>query len=203
MSSRIERVVAHERRRAGENALSDFAEYVEKKQQSRPQPEEGHANQDDDGYSSHDELDILESLGLSDKPIEVPLKSILLDATDEGREKLKELISNRIKEGRGETMFDVGTENNLESMKLTKAEYELALKSVREIAQQLNAGVTILMTKNTGEETDVATPGSTDASAKVLIRPKPNSIDELLEIRVAVVGNGMDTGTQDLNCNAC
>lgn len=185
MSARIERAQAHERRRAGETALSDFAEYVEKKQQARVRADSTASVED------HDELDILESLGLSDEAHDVKLKEILLDDSEESKEKLKELILVRIKEGRGETMFDIGVENNLESMKFTKEEYVKALKTVEGIAQELEAGVSVLMSKNTGEETDVPAEGNKDVSAKVLIRPKPKSMEELLEIRVAVVGNGL------------
>ncbi|KAI5790140.1 P-loop containing nucleoside triphosphate hydrolase protein [Geopyxis carbonaria] len=186
-TTKLDKAIAHERRRAGETALSDFAEYVEKKQRLR----QTESNTDGDG-DEHDELDILDSLGLSDESKDVKLKEIILGQTDQSRLELKDILSNRIKEGRGETMFDIGLENNLESMKLTKEEYDIAFEAVNIVAKQMNAGVTVLLTRNTGAETDVES-SDIDVNSKVLIRRKPDSIDELLEIRVAVVGN-VDAG---------
>lgn len=185
-TTKLDKAIAHERRRAGETALSDFAEYVEKKQRLRQSESNADGNGDGD---EHDELDILDSLGLSDESKDVKLKDIILGQTDQSRSELKEMVFNRIKEGRGETMFDIGFENNLESMKLTKEEYNVAFEVVNIVAKQMNAGVTVLLTRNTGAETDVES-SDTDVNSKVLIRRKPESIDELLEIRVAVVGNG-------------
>lgn len=195
MSTRLaDKAISHERRRAGETALSDFAEYVEKQQQTRrtggggapPGASAGTAA----SAADHDELDILESLGLADEAAEIKLKELFLNQSDETRNKLRDLITARIAEGRGETIFDIGIENNLESMKFGKEEYQTALKRVEEVAKELDAGVTVLLTKNAGEETDVPAATTSDVSAKVLIRRQPKSMEELLEIRVAVVGNG-------------
>jgi len=200
MSKFVDKAIAHERRRAGETALSDFAEYVEKQQQQRrrqPGTAAGGgsshiaANDDD-----HDELDILETLGLSDESGQVKLKDLLLDNTDENRKRLTELLDSRIDEGRGETLFDIGHENNGEPMGFTVEEYDVALVSAKAAAKELGAGVTVLLTKNTGASTDVEAT-SKDVSAKVMVRRQPKSIDELLEIRVAVVGN-VDAGKSTL-----
>ncbi|TGZ76483.1 P-loop containing nucleoside triphosphate hydrolase protein [Ascodesmis nigricans] len=191
MSNRhAEKVISQSRKRAGESALSDFAEYVEKQQASR----RAAAGATVDAAAEHDELDILESLGLADEAAsEAKLRDMLLGGSDETRMKLRELIEGRINEGRGETIFDLGEENNHDSTKLTLDEYRTAMKRVEEVAKELNAGLTILMTKNVGEDTDVPPGTTTDVSSKVLIRRQPRNMEELLEIRVAVVGN-VDAG---------
>jgi GTPase len=188
MSNKLDKQIAHERRRAGETALSDFADYVEKQQQLRKWPG---GTAPTGGHDEHDELSILDSLSLSDETHpSAKLKELLLQQTEDYKEKLKNIVSNRIDEGRGETLFDIGLENNLDTMGFSKEEYEQALESVKEAAKGLNAAVKVLMTKNTGLDTDVES-AEKHCSGKVLIRRQPDSIDELLEIRVAVVGNGI------------
>lgn len=196
MSKFADKAIAHERRRAGETALSDFADYVEQQQRKRGNPTSGASvsrpsTAVGDSTEDHDELDILESLGLADETDNVKMKELLLGHTDENKKKLKELLDTRMDEGRGECLFDVGTENNGEAMGLTKEEYTKALQWVREIAKELKAGVTVLLTKGTGEVTDAEEGGKDgELQAKLLFRRMPDSMEDLLEIRVAVVGNG-------------
>jgi GTPase len=193
MSKFADKAIAHERRRAGESALSDFADYVEQ-QQARRRVTTPATPKSPTEAAEHDELDILETLGLADEAETLKLKELLLE--ESAREGLKELLRTRIEEGRGECLFDIGTENNGESMGLGKEEFASAIAAVRAAAKELRAGVTVLMTKNTGDPTDVETT-SKDVSAKVMVRRQPESIDELLEIRVAVVGN-VDAGKSTL-----
>lgn len=185
MSRLADKAIAHERRRAGETALSDFAEYVEKQQASRPSASAG------GDADLHDELDILETLNLSNTTPTVKIRELLIGDSADERVKLKELLEKLCNEGRGETLFDVGTELSLESCRFDKAEYEKAMERVRDVAREMEAGVTVLMTRGTGEESDVEEQGQIEGvSAKVLVRRRPKSMEELLEIRVAVVGNG-------------
>ncbi|CCX12075.1 GTP-binding protein 1 [Pyronema domesticum] len=203
MSKFADKAIAHERRRAGETALSDFADYVEQQQRKRGNPTSGASvsrpsTAVGDSTEDHDELDILESLGLADETDNVKMKELLLGHTDENKKKLKELLDTRMDEGRGECLFDVGTENNGEAMGLTKEEYTKALQWVREIAKELKAGVTVLLTKGTGEVTDAEEGGKDgELQAKLLFRRMPDSMEDLLEIRVAVVGN-VDAGKSTL-----
>lgn len=194
MSKFADKAIAHERRRAGETALSDFADYVEKQQRRRQYPGASGGEPSTSAaaatHDEHDELDILETLGLADESEHIKLKELLLNPTDDNRTRLKDLLSSRIDEGRGETLFDIGAENNGESMALTLEEYGKALAYVLDVARDLKAGVRVLLSKNTSTETDVESP-SKDSCSKVMIRRQPDSIDELLEIRVAVVGNGL------------
>ena len=193
MSKFADKAIAHERRRAGETALSNFADYVEKQQRQRQYPGAKGAEPSSVATATqdeHDELDILETLGLSDESEQIKLKELLVDPAGNNRTRLKELLASRMDEGRGETLFDIGIENNGESMGLTLDEYNGAMEAVTQAAKDLKAGVSVLLTKNTGAATDVES-ASKDACAKAMVRRQPASIDELLEIRVAVVGNGL------------
>jgi hypothetical protein len=182
---RADKQIAHERRRAGEVALSDFADYVEK--QTRLRKPGGDITHNDE----HDELSILETLGLSDdtQP-SVGMRDLLLGPQEENGPKLKELIASRIAEGRGETLFDVGLDNTTEEpMGFTKEEYELAMKSVKAAVLELKASITVLITHNLGLDGEEPSDDK-GASSMLLIRKQPESLEDLLEIRVAVVGNG-------------
>ncbi|KAK5012337.1 hypothetical protein LTR39_004200, partial [Cryomyces antarcticus] len=85
MSSRGDRSrQTAQERRAGESALSDFADYVQKQQALRKPPR----SDIDSAYGSqsvvtdnHAELDIIDSLGLAEESTQVRLKHILLDSS--------------------------------------------------------------------------------------------------------------------------
>ncbi|KAG0641503.1 P-loop containing nucleoside triphosphate hydrolase protein [Tuber brumale] len=192
-SARADKQIAHDRRRAGEIALSDFAEYVEQQQKLR-RPGGAAAGDVGDSAEDHDELDIIESLGLADdsQPSSA-LKDLLLGPREDNGPRLRELLLSRIKEGRGETLFEVGVDNNsAESMEFTKEEYERAIEAVKTAATEIRAAVTVLITSNLGVDGEEQTDGKGVAST-VLIRQRPESLEGLLEIRVAVVGN-VDAG---------
>lgn len=101
-------------------------------------------------------------------------------------------------------------------MKLSDAEYETALTTVKTAAAAVGAEVAIMFEKSAGlstgapivpeskdkEDKDAAiasepsiaptaevTDQPTYKSSYVMIRKTPKSVDELLELRVAVVGN--------------
>lgn len=191
-TTRADKQIAHERRRAGEMALSDFADYVEK--QTRLRRPGG------DAQDEHDELSIIETLGLSDdtQP-SARIRDLLLGPQDENGPKLKDLIASRLAEGRGETMFDVGIDNTTEEpMGFTKEEHDYAMKSIKGVAAGLKASITILITHNLeidGEEP----PDDKGVSSMLLIRKQPESLEDLLEIRVAVVGNGTQPSPYSLD----
>ncbi|KFY19020.1 hypothetical protein V491_04624 [Pseudogymnoascus sp. VKM F-3775] len=152
----------HERRK-GESALSEFAEYVEKQQATRYPP--GSATTED-----HDELDILNSLDLADSAPQVRLRELLLGDADDAIPRLAEVLRARILEGHGETVFDIGFENNGEFMNLTKAEWEGALARLREAASGERAECQVLLTKNVGGEAEAETVDDKEkeSSGKVL-----------------------------------
>lgn len=178
------------RKGVADTALSDFADYVEKQQQLRNRGASAAATAAAKIDDHEDELDIIEQLGLGeDSAVNVKLKDLFLDKEENSMEKLKEIIVGLMEEGRGEALFDVGFENNGDPMGLTKEEYEMALKRVTGVAHTLKSSITILLTKNLGIEGEAPGDGK-GCSSKILIRRKPDVIEELLEIRIAVVGNG-------------
>ncbi|KAJ5690163.1 GTP-binding protein 1 [Penicillium macrosclerotiorum] len=190
-----------EDRKRGEIALSEFAEYADKQQANRsamPAPS-------DSGYSSvsrdvedHAELEILDQLGLSDTPRLVKLKELLLETGEPSEDSLQLLastIQTRIDEGQGETVFDLGLEDGGESMGFDLPQWEKALQRLREAAETIPAHCRILLTYNVGgpEESPVKNKRISDAWGKVLIRQHTSNVEEVGEIRIAVVGN-VDAG---------
>ena len=143
----------------------------------------------------HDELDIIDSLGLSDDTPPIRLKQLLLENSGDSEIKLKEIISKRIEDG--ETLFDLGVEDSGETMNLSISEYGMAYTRIARICKDLDAELRILMTRNVPDsQWDVPhTSGVRDHScaSKILIRRNPRSIDDVIETRIAVVGN-VDAG---------
>ncbi|KAI5867908.1 P-loop containing nucleoside triphosphate hydrolase protein [Durotheca rogersii] len=206
MTSKGTKQLPHERRR-GEAALSDFAEFVEKQQALRyPDSKLATAAAGPDSVEQHDELDILDSLNLDDAQPQVPLRHLLLAGTDDAtaQEKLAEYVTGRLLEGHGEAVVDLGFEHSGESMRLTRPEWDVALDHLRKTAKTANADCDILLTRNVGgdaEAESIAAAGSqgkgTDCTGKILIRRAPSSIEEVIETRIAVVGN-VDAGKSSM-----
>ena len=190
-------------------ALSDFADYVEKQQTTRPRPGErgSSVTPSNSGYSTgdystvtdeHAELDIIDQLGLSDTPTQVRLKDWLLDTSaDAGAtlEQLSGLVQSRLDEGHGETLFDLGQEDNGESMGFDLDRWNAALGRLRVAADKLRADVRVLLTHNVGgpEEAETKTEKDKSCTGKLLIRQHPSNPEEVIETRIAVVGN-VDAG---------
>jgi GTPase len=181
-------------------ALSDFADYVEKQQNKR------HALPSDSGYSTgkstvieeHAELEIIESLGLSDNPSQPKLKDLLLDVSEDAGATLQQLIGvlqSRLDEGHGETLFDLGQEDNGESMAFSKEQWDVALDRLRQAATFLRADCRILLTYNVGgpEEAETKNERMKGATGKILVRQAPATVEDVIETRIAVVGN-VDAG---------
>jgi len=122
----------------------------------------------------------------------------LLDTSDDAGATLQQLIGlvqARIDEGHGETLFNLGQEDNGDIMGFTKEQWKLAVVRITEAAKALNADIRVLLTYNVGGEVDAA-PAIAKESAcygKVLIRQHPNTPEEVIETRIAVVGN-VDAG---------
>ena len=160
--------------------------------------------------SIHAELDILDTLDLDGAPPPVRLKELLLGTQANGHahssprtknddaedvRPLADLLRVRIDEGSGETLFDIGLEDNGESMGFSRDQLETALDRLRKAATMLNAEVRVLMTRNVGGDEDVGPSGEKDksASGKAMIRQKPDTTQDVIETRIAVVGNGEQT----------
>ncbi|PSN65728.1 P-loop containing nucleoside triphosphate hydrolase protein [Corynespora cassiicola Philippines] len=178
-------------RRKGESALSEFADYVQKQQALRRPPGQTPAVLED-----HDELDILDELGLSDDTTShVRLKTLLLDPAEENVNALADHVRARLDEGHGEALFDVGLEDSGDSMGFSKQDWDFALERVTAACEVAKADYKILMTRNVGGDVEVgpANAKETGASGKLIVRRRPESVDDVIETRIAVVGN-VDAG---------
>jgi GTPase len=143
-------------------------------------------------------LDILDQLELSDTPRPAKLKELLLgtgDAVEDSLQMLAGTLQTRIDEGHGETIFDLGLEDGGESMGFDLNQWNIALQRLREAAETIPAHCRVLLTYNVGgpEESPVNADRVSSSWGKVLVRHHPDNIEELAELRVAVVGN-VDAG---------
>ena len=182
--------------------MSEFADYVEKQQKNRPSAARAPAAPSDSGHSAqstqyeeHAELDILDSLDLAETSAQVRLKDLLLNSGEDAEatlQQLSEVLQKRMLEGNGETLFDLGQEDNGESMAFSKEQWDVALDRIRRAAQKLQAECCTLMTRNVGGSEEVETVNDKDKSAtgKVMIRQEPETPEDVIETRIAVVGNG-------------
>jgi GTPase len=203
MASKSAKQLPHEKRK-GEAALSDFAEYVEKQQALRyPSSKAATAASTTAAQGNHDhheELDdILDSLDLSDSAPRVRLRELLLSSSGDADalQKLVDVVQERLLEGHGETVFDIGFENNGESMKLSRHDWDRAYKQLSEAAKRLRADTQLLLTKNVGGPLDGAPTKDGDCSGKVMIRRAPATVEDVIETRIAVVGN-VDAGKSSM-----
>lgn len=103
-------------------------------------------------------------------------------------------MKERLIEGHGEALFDVGLEDNGDSMGFSKENWDFALERIGTVCEQLKADYKILMTRNVGGDGDIEV-GPRDAkekgvSGKMILRQRPEKVDDVIETRIAVVGNG-------------
>lgn len=145
----------------------------------------------------HDELDIIDQLGLSDDVTpHVSLRTLLLDPAESNVAALAHHIQARFVEGHGEALFDLGLEDNGDSIGFTKDEWDVALKRLLGVVEDLKADSKLLMTRNVGVagegEIEVGPLNAKEkgASGKLILRKRPDSVDDVIETRIAVVGNG-------------
>ena len=146
-------------------------------------------------YEEHAELDILDSLNLAETSAHVKLKELLLDTGEDAEvtlQQLSDVLQKRMLEGHGETLFDLGQEDNGESMAFSEEQWDVALDRIRRAANVLQADCRILMTRNVGGAEEVETINERDKSStgKVMIRQAPDTPEGVIETRIAVVGNG-------------
>jgi len=208
MTGKSAKQLPHERRK-GEAALSDFAEYVEKQQALRyPSSKQMAAaaavavatGSAQGVLEHHEELDdILDSLDLSDPTPRVRLRELLLcpGGDADTLQNLVDIVKERLLEGHGETVFDIGFENSGEGMKLPRDEWDVAQRRLAEAAKTLRADTQLLLTKNVGGDVDGAPTRDGDCSGKVMIRQAPDTVEEVIETRIAVVGN-VDAGKSSM-----
>lgn len=94
----------------------------------------------------------------------------------------------------GEDVFDLGFEIDGDCMHFTLDEWNTAYAQLVKAAEGIAAKCQLLLTHNVGGEQDTAPnpTGSKDTSCwgKVLVRRQPAKIEDAIETRIAVVGNG-------------
>ena len=174
--------------------MSEFADYVESQQTVR-YPSTASAT---GTVEEHDELEILNGLDLEDKSSAVRLKELLLSNDIENLAKLAAFLQSRIDEGHGETIFELGVENNGDPMGLTKSDWDIALKRLVAGAKEVRSDCQVLYTKGV----DADDVGSEGCHGKMLIRQHPASVEEVIETRIAVVGN-VDAGKSTMLVCIC
>ena len=115
-------------------------------------------------------------------------------------QQLSEVLQKRMLEGNGETLFDLGQEDNGESMAFSKEQWDVALDRIRRAAKILQAECRTLMTRNVGGPEEVETANEKDKSAtgKIMIRQEPETAEDVIETRIAVVGNGRSLPHQSM-----
>ncbi|OZJ05298.1 hypothetical protein BZG36_01945 [Bifiguratus adelaidae] len=145
-----------------------------------------------------------------------PLKERLLVPTEDDEVYLQNMLADRIKEGQGEFMMEIGLQDDGSSMGLSREELDQALATIGQVAQKLDAAYSIIYQKDTPASKSIAAVAgesgkrdsvktklnanghdTTGHVAYIMIRQHPASVDKLLEIRVAVVGN-VDAGKSTL-----
>lgn len=179
-----------------EQALSNFAEYVEQQQSIRFP---GSAKSAPDTAQHHAELDeLFDNLDLTDSAPSAKLKDLLLSPEEDSLKKLEKVLTERLEEGYGETVFELGFDNNGDSMQLGLEEWNTAYGRLVEASRGAHAECLTLLTKNVGGDMEAVTvtasqPDSKEKSScsgKILIRREPINIEDVIETRIAVVGNG-------------
>ena len=123
------------------------------------------------------------------------MKSLLLGAGEESTELLQKVILERIEEGLGEAVLELGHENNGDPMNLTLDLWNIAYAKLELAARNVDAVCQLLLTNNVGGEAEAASTAATPSkdkscTGKVLLRRAPKTIEEAIETRIAVVGNG-------------
>jgi GTPase len=120
------------------------------------------------------------------------LKQLLLGPEEEHGAALADHLRARLAEGHGETLFDLGLDDNGDSMGFSKEEWDAALGRLERVCEDLKADYKILMTRNVGGDVEVgpASAKDTGACGKLILRRRPQSVDDVIETRIAVVGNG-------------
>lgn len=124
------------------------------------------------------------------------MKELLLDQVGDPEESVKALaehITGLLGASHGEVLFDLGLKDSGDSMSFSGEDWTLALSRLKQAADVAKADCRLLMSRNVGGEVDVgpANPKDKDASGKLMIRRRPETVDDVIETRIAVVGNGM------------
>ncbi|KAK4294665.1 hypothetical protein Pmani_032724 [Petrolisthes manimaculis] len=117
-----------------------------------------------------------------------------LKLVNPNHERFKRLVSQmqwRLREGLGEAIYEIGVEDSGILLGLTQEELEASMCTLRRMAWQLGASLTVIREKNiTGIN------GQVRKAAEVLVRKVPDD-QYSIELRMAVLGNS-DVGKSTL-----
>ncbi|KAK9459547.1 P-loop containing nucleoside triphosphate hydrolase protein [Lipomyces oligophaga] len=168
-------------------SLREFSEYVHN-QSRRPPMDKVHP-------SIQTELDVLASLTIQDKSeskiiaSSASFRECLLDS--QHGQQLTELIKRLLLDGHGECILPLWKDPDDSSVEvaLTRGEFNSAVENIKQICSKLTCTVTELYPAVESDNTTVR--------GTVLIREKIVAVSDMLEIRVAVVGN-VDAGKSTL-----
>ncbi|XP_042214312.1 GTP-binding protein 2-like isoform X2 [Homarus americanus] len=117
-----------------------------------------------------------------------------LKLVNPNHERFKRLVSQmqwRLREGLGEAIYEIGVEDSGILLGLTQEELEASMKTLRRMAKQLGASLTVIR-----EKTISGHNGQTRKAAEVLVRKVPDD-QYSIELRIAVLGNS-DVGKSTL-----
>lgn len=91
-------------------------------------------------------------------------------------------------------LFDLGVEDDGKPLGFSKGEWSIALDRLEKGAALLNADCRVLLTRNVGGAEDASSSEVKDkelsCTGKVMIRQTPETVQDVIETRIAVVGNG-------------
>lgn len=120
---------------------------------------------------------------------------MLLEEDEDTLQKLEEYVAERIVEGFGEAVFELGLEHDGDSLQFTIDEWNRAYDRLQAAAKKVRADCELLITKGVGgdkeaESTTKKPSKKQGCTGKVLIRQNPARVEDVIETRIAVVGNG-------------
>ncbi|KAJ1723120.1 hypothetical protein LPJ53_002525 [Coemansia erecta] len=139
------------------------------------------------------------------------LKQRLVEATDDDIEHLAKIFDERIVEGQGETIIEIGGEDSEFPMDLNDADVAAISETLERVVKHASVTAFVSLLYDTHAKADADSQKTTYArdissaaadgankeptgrSVHYLMRRTPKSVEEMLEVRVAVVGN-VDAG---------
>ncbi|KAF7731816.1 hypothetical protein EC973_008331 [Apophysomyces ossiformis] len=144
--------------------------------------------------SNQDKANAADDIEIGKNAMQRTLKDRLLTPTNGDIEWLKRRIGEQVEEGVGEMLFEIGLEEDGTPMHLTKEEYGQCLTTLAGVISNFEA-----------DYAEIDKPGEQNAESQeeegivshIMIRKRPKSVEDMLEVRVAVVGN-VDAGKSTL-----
>ncbi|TPX55681.1 hypothetical protein PhCBS80983_g05110 [Powellomyces hirtus] len=147
------------------------------------------------------------SVDEAEKDDEAPAtgKELYLHPTPTNSAQLLRQLEARLNSGMGETLLELGVEDDGNPMNLEAEDLNTCVETIEAAADKLGADVTILNQTNslgsastiTAEGTDDALSASKFVYAHLLIRKRPGKVEDMMELRICVVGN-VDAGKSTL-----